>query len=107
MENTTLKQKIILIFLFGKSAHVTKHHTTPKVSFPRLFVPSSTITKPICSISSTLTRETYNKNIENSSNGQGFVLDVESQVTLEKTVGLTKEYKDKDITDKCVFFVVH
>ena len=84
----------------GKSTHVTKHRTCPKV-----FVPSSTITKPISSISSTITRDTYNKNIENSNNGQGFVSDVENRVTTETNVDLTNEYKDKGITSKCIFFV--
>ena len=65
--------------------------------------PSSTITKPISSISLTITRDTYNKNIENSSNGQGFVSDVESRITTETNVDLTKERKDKGITDKCIF----
>ena len=83
---------------------MTKHRTTPKVFIPRLFVPSITISKPISSISTTITRVTYNKIVENSSNGQDFVSDVESRVTTETTVDLTKEYKDKDITDKCIFF---
>ena len=82
----------------GKSTHVTKHRTCPKV-----FVPSSTITKPISSISSTITRDTYKTNIENSSNDQGFVSDVESWVTKETNAELTKEYRDKDVTDKCFF----
>ena len=65
--------------------------------------PSSTITKPTSSISLTITRDTYNKNIENSSNGQGFVSDVESCITTETNVDLTNERKDKGITDKCIF----
>ena len=82
-----------------------KHRTTRKVFVPRLSVPSSTITKPISSISSTITRDRSNKNIENSSNGQGFVLDLENRVTTGTNAGLTKEHKHKDITDKCIFFV--
>ena len=76
-----------------------KHCTIPKVFVPRLFVPSSTIS----SISSTITRDTSNKNTKNSSNGQGFLSDVENQVTTETNVDLTKEYKDQDITDKYNF----
>ena len=83
-----------------------KHRTNPKVFVPRLFFPSNTINKPIFSISSTIIRDTYKKNIENSSNDQGFVSEVESRVTTEKNVDLTKEYRDKDITDKCFFFFV-
>ena len=83
---------------------MTKHRTSPKVFVPRLFVPSSTITKPIFSISSTITKDTSNKNNKNSSNGQGFVSDVENQVTIETNVDLTKEHKDKDITDKYNFW---
>ena len=82
---------------------MTKHHTHPKVFVPRLFVPSSTITKTISSISSTITRDTFNKNIENCSNSQGFVSDVENRVTTGTNVDLTKEHKDKNITDS-VFF---
>ena len=84
---------------------MTKHRTNPKVFVPRLFVPLSTITKPIFSISSTITRGTYKKNIENSSNDQDFVSDVKNWVTTETNVDLTKEYRDKDITDKCIFFL--
>ena len=93
-----------MFLLFGKSTHVTKHRTTPKVFVPRIFVPSSTITKPICSISSTITRDTSNKNIKKSSNGQGFVSDVENRVTTETKIDLTNEHKDKDITD--IYFFV-
>ena len=80
------KEKKNVFFLFDKSTHATKQSTTSKV-----FVPSSTITKPISSISSTITRDTYRKNIKNSSNGQGFVSDVQSRVTTETNVDLTKE----------------
>ena len=76
-----------------------KHCTIPKVFVPRLFVPSSTIS----SISSTITRDTSNKNTKNSSNGQGFLSDVENRVTAETNVDLTKEYKNQDITDKYNF----
>ena len=100
-----IKVKINSVSSFGKSKHVTKCRTIPKVFVPRLFVPSSTITKPISSTSSTITSDTSNKNIKNSSNGQGFVSDAENQVTTETNVDLAKEYKDKDITDKCNFFV--
>ena len=72
-------------------------------SVPRLFVSSNTITKPISSTSSTITRNTSNESIENSSNGQGFVSDVENQVTTETILDFTKEHKDKDITDECDF----
>ena len=75
----------------------------PKVSVPRLFVPSSTITKPISSTSSTITKDKSNKNIKSSSNGQGFASGVENRVTKETNADLTKERKDKDITDKCNF----
>ena len=77
---------------------MTKHRTATRVFVPRLFVSSSTITKAISSIISTITRDTSNKNIENKSNGQGFVSDLESQVT----TGTNVEHKDKDIADKCV-----
>ena len=80
-----------------------KHRTIPKVFIPRIFVPSSTITKSISSISSTITRDTSNKNTKNSSNGHGFVSNVENWVTTETNVDLTKEHKDKDITDKYNF----
>ena len=50
-----------------------------------------------------MTKDTSNKNTKNSSNDQGFVLDVESQVTTETYVDLTKEHKDRDITDKYNF----
>ena len=79
-----------MFLLFGKLTHVTKHRTTPKVFVPRLFVPSSTITKSISSNSSAITRNTSNKNMENSSNGQGFVSDVENRVTTGTNVDLTK-----------------
>ena len=79
-----------MFLLFGKLTHVTKHGTTPKVFVPRLFVPSSTITKSISSNSSAITRNTSNKNMENSSNGQGFVSDVENRVTTGTNVDLTK-----------------
>ena len=84
---------------------VTKHRTTPKVFVPILFVSSSMITKPISNISSTITKDTSNKNVENSSDGHDFVSDVENLVTTGKNVDLTKEHKDKDVTDKCIFFV--
>ena len=61
------------------------------------------ITKPIFSTSSTITRDTCNKNTKNSSNGQGFVSDVENRVTTETKGDLTKEHKDKYITDKYNF----
>ena len=79
-----------MFLLFGKLTHVTKHRTTPKVFVPRLLVPSSTITKSISSNSSAITRNTSNKNMENSSNGQGFVSDVENRVTTGTNVDLTK-----------------
>ena len=94
---------MILFLLFGKSPHVTKHRTIPKVFAPRLFVPLSKITKVIFSTSSTFTRDTSNKNTKNSSSGQGFVSDVENPVTTETNADLTKEHKDKDITDKYNF----
>ena len=49
-----------------------------------------------------IARETSNKNTKNS-NGQGFISDLENQVTTERNVDLTKEHKDKDITDKYNF----
>ena len=79
-----------MFLLFGKLTHVTKHGTTPKVFVPRLFVPSSTITKSISSNSSAITRNTSDKNMENSSNSQGFVSDVENRVTTGTNVDLTK-----------------
>ena len=79
-----------MFLLFGKLTHVTKHRTTPKVFVPRLFVPSSTITKSISSNSSAITRNTSDKNMENSSNSQGFVSDVENRVTTGTNVDLTK-----------------
>ena len=97
------KQKIILFLLVSKSTHAMTHRTIPNVSVPRLFIPSSTTTKPISSISSTITRDTSNKNTNNSSNGRGFVSDVENQVTTEMNLDLTKEHKDKNKTDKYNF----
>ena len=44
------------------------------------------------------------QNIKKSSNGQGFVSDVENRVTTETKIDLTNEQKDKDITD--IFFFV-
>ena len=82
---------------------MTKYRTIPKVCVPRLFVPSSTIIKPISSTSSKFTRDTSNKNIRNNSNDQGFVADVENRVTTETNVDLIKEHKDKSITDLCHF----
>ena len=79
-----------MFLLFGKLTHVTKHRTTPKVFVPILFVPSNTITKSISSNSSAVIRNTSNKNIENSSNGQGVVSDVENRVTTGTNVDLTK-----------------
>ena len=101
------KQKIKVknnsVSSFGKSTHAMTHRTIPNVSVPRLFIPSSTTTKPISSISSTITRDTSNKNTKNSSNSHGFVSNVENWVTTETNVDLTKEHKDKDITDKYNF----
>ena len=101
------KQKIKVknnsVSSFGKSTHAMTHRTIPNVSVPRLFIPSSTTTKPISSISSTITRDTSNKNTNNSSNGRGFVSDVENQVTTEMNLDLTKEHKDKNKTDKYNF----
>ena len=78
-----------MFLLFSKSTKVMKHHTIPKVFIPRLFIPSSMITKPISSTSSTVIRDTSNKNTMNSSNSQDFVSDVENWVTTEMNVDLT------------------
>ena len=83
---------------------MTKHRTTPKVFITRIFAPSSAITNPISSISSTITRDTSNKNIENSSNGQGFVSDMENRVTAGANLVLAKEHNDKNITGEVYFF---
>ena len=61
------------------------------------------ITKPVSSASSTISRDRSNKNTKNSRYSQGFLSDVENRVTTEKNVDLTKEHKDKDITDKYNF----
>ena len=80
-----------------------KRRTIPKVFVPRLFVPSSTITKPVSRTSSIITRDTSNKNTKNNNNGEGFVSYVENRVTTETDVDFTKEHKDKYITDKYNF----
>ena len=88
-------------FFFSANQHVTKHRTTPKVLVPGLFVPSSTITKPISSINSTTTWDISNKNNETilyvfvgyvPGNDQGFVSDVEKQVHIGTNVELAKEH---------------
>ena len=80
-----------------KKDKITRDETphNPQSFRLKTFRPFQYDNKPISSTSSTITRDTSNKNTKNSSNGQGFLSDVENWVTTETNVDLTKNIRIK------------
>ena len=91
-----------MFLLFGKSKHLTKYRTIPTVFVPRLFVPSSTITKPIQHQFNDYKGHVQQRHQEQQQR-PGLRFGCRNQVTTETNVDLTNEHKDNGTTDKCNF----